>query len=83
MGAGVGIVVGVLIVISDQLFTQKPSLKHPTLMVFLVIVVAAIGYGISKLYRYYMRLQKRSLLDPPVDLIEGLNNIYLIKDIIQ
>lgn len=89
-GAGVGIVLGVIIVIADQLFTKAPSIsvslgncgrmypvqsqtlvifQHPSLMVLLVMVVSGIGYGVACSVRYYARLQKRSLLQPPIDML--------------
>lgn len=70
VGAGIGIIVGVIIALSDRLLTKNPTLKHPALMVFLVIIIACLGYIISRCIRYYVRLQKKSLLEPPVDLLE-------------
>ncbi|KAJ3641545.1 hypothetical protein Zmor_028048 [Zophobas morio] len=67
LGAGIGIVVGVIIVIADCIFTHKPT--HPLLMAFVTIVIAMVGYGIAKTYRYYVRCQRDGLLDPPLDLM--------------
>lgn len=39
-------------------------------MVFLVMVVSGIGYAIASSIRYYTRLQKRSMLEPPVDMLD-------------
>lgn len=40
-------------------------------MVLLVIAISLIGFSIAKGIRYYMRLQKKGMLDPPIDLMEG------------
>lgn len=39
-------------------------------MVLMIIVISLCGYGIAKVYRYYAKLQRRGLLDPPIDLLE-------------
>ncbi|RZC38460.1 STI1-like protein [Asbolus verrucosus] len=67
LGAGIGIVVGVIIVIADCIFTHKPT--HPLLMAFVTIIIAMVGYGIAKTYRYYIKCQRDGLLEPPADLL--------------
>lgn len=39
-------------------------------MILMVIVVAAIGYGMSVGYTYYRKQQKIGLLEPPVNLLD-------------
>lgn len=73
VGAGIGIIVGVIIVILDQLVTKKPTIGHPALMVMLVMAVSGIAFGCAKLYRVYVKDQRKGLLDPPLDLLEGEN----------
>lgn len=46
-------------------------LQHPALMVFLVMIISAIFWGIAKGYRIYSKDQKKGLLDPPLELLEG------------
>ncbi|XP_044262434.1 STI1-like protein [Tribolium madens] len=67
LGAGIGIVIGVIIVIADCIFTHKPT--HPLLMAFVTIIIAMVGYGVAKTYRYYVRCQNEGLLEPPPDLM--------------
>lgn len=69
-GAGIGIVLGVIIVVSDQL-TKSPALKHPILMLLLIMALAGVCYGIARLFRYYSKLQNRGLLDPPIDILDS------------
>lgn len=71
LGAGLGIILGVAIVIADYAFTQSPSLSHPILMALLTISIAMIGYGIAKGYRYFIKCQRDGLLDPPIDIFSG------------
>ncbi|KAJ9582179.1 hypothetical protein L9F63_003478, partial [Diploptera punctata] len=68
LGAGVGIIMGVIIVIADQILTYTPTLVHPVLMALLTIAVAMVGYGIARCFRYYVKCQRGALLEPPVDL---------------
>lgn len=70
MGAGIGCVVGMAIVMADMLLADKPTIRYTSLMVLVVLVVSAIGYGIAKLIRYYTKLQRKGLLDPPLNLLE-------------
>jgi tetratricopeptide (TPR) repeat protein len=69
VGAGVGVILGCAIVISDQ-FTKKPSVTQPFLMVFLVMIAAAIGYGIAKSFRYYLKFHRKGLIEPPTEFSE-------------
>ncbi|XP_033226402.1 hsp70-Hsp90 organizing protein 3-like isoform X2 [Belonocnema kinseyi] len=71
LGAGVGIILGVIVVIADYVFTNKPTLSHPILMVLLTMAIAMIGFGVAKGFRYFVKCQRRSLLEPPVDLFEN------------
>nr|XP_012140752.1 PREDICTED: stress-induced-phosphoprotein 1-like isoform X1 [Megachile rotundata] len=68
LGAGVGIILGVIVVIADYVFTNKPTLTHPLLMVLLTMSIAMLGFGIAKGFRYFVKCQRKSLLEPPVDL---------------
>ncbi|KAG7203568.1 hypothetical protein KM043_013612 [Ampulex compressa] len=68
LGAGVGIILGVIVVIADYVFTSKPTLTHPLLMALLTMSIAMLGFGIAKGFRYFVKCQRKSLLEPPVDL---------------
>lgn len=68
LGAGVGIILGVIVVIADYVFTNKPTLTYPLLMALLTISIAMLGFVIAKGFRYFIKCQRKSLLDPPVDL---------------
>jgi len=69
VGAGIGIILGVIIVISDTLLTKSPTLKHPSLMVLMVIIISIVCYAVARLIRYYTKQQRLGLLDPPLDLL--------------
>ncbi|KAF5270975.1 hypothetical protein FQA39_LY08278 [Lamprigera yunnana] len=70
VGAGIGIVLGVVIAIGDYVFTTKPVLTHPILMALLPIMIAMAGYGIARAIRYYVKCQRNSLIEVPIDLLE-------------
>lgn len=69
VGAGIGVIVGCTIVISDQ-FTKTPSVSHPILMVLLVMISASIGYGIAKSIRYYLNFHRKGMIEAPNELSE-------------
>ncbi|XP_043276851.1 protein TOM71-like [Venturia canescens] len=71
LGAGIGIILGVIVVIADYVFTNKPTLTHPLLMALLTISIAMLGFAIAKGFRYFVKCQRKSLLEPPIDLYEG------------
>lgn len=75
VGAGVGVITGCTIVISDQ-FTKTPSVSHPILMVLLVMIVASIGFGIAKSFRYYLKFHRKGMIESPTELSED----FLIQD---
>lgn len=66
-----GIILGVCIVLADQLFTQIPSVSHPALMVLLVIVISVSGYGLARGYLYYNKLQIAKRLSRPEGHVKG------------
>ncbi|GLV31626.1 Stress induced phosphoprotein 1 [Carabus blaptoides fortunei] len=70
LGAGIGIVLGVIIVIADFICTNKPTLTHPLLMASLTIAIAMMGYGAARAFRYYVKCQRNGLLEVPVFLDE-------------
>ncbi|KAL3279675.1 hypothetical protein HHI36_017181 [Cryptolaemus montrouzieri] len=66
LGAGIGLIVGVCIMISDYILTTNPT--HPILMSLVTIVIAMIGYGLARSYRYFTKCSKGGLLEPPPNL---------------
>lgn len=80
LGAGIGIILGVAIVIADYVFT-KPTLTHPLLMALLTMFIAVLGFGIAKGIRYFLKHQRKSVLigDFPHCLLEAneLDDIYV------
>ncbi|XP_063981994.1 uncharacterized protein LOC135165019 [Diachasmimorpha longicaudata] len=69
LGAGIGIILGVIVVIADYVFTNKPTLTHPVLMALLTIAIAMLGFAAAKGFRYFVKCQRKSLLEPPIDLL--------------
>lgn len=65
LGAGIGIIVGVVLVIADCVLANSPT--HPMIMAFVTIIIAMIGYAIARSYRYYVKCQKKGLIQPPLD----------------
>ncbi|XP_011638438.1 uncharacterized protein LOC105428067 [Pogonomyrmex barbatus] len=87
LGAGVGIILGVTVVIADYVFTNKPTLTHPLLMALLTMSVAMIGFGIAKGLRYFLKHQRKSILmgDFPLGLYlletNELDDVYVKESI--
>ena len=67
VGAGCGVIIAIIIIILDQ-FTKRPSLKNPLLMVLMIMLVAGFGFMIAKIFRYYLKLYRRGLIEPPTKL---------------
>lgn len=67
VGAGCGVIIAIIIIILDQ-FTKNPSLKNPLLMVIMIMLVAGFGFMIAKIFRYYLKLYRRGLIEPPTKL---------------
>lgn len=74
LGAGVGIILGVVLVLADLFLTAAPKLNHPVPQILLVLLVAGAGYGLCRAYRLFLAGQRRSLLEPPVDLLGGASD---------
>ncbi|KAK0088868.1 hypothetical protein PV325_010465 [Microctonus aethiopoides] len=79
LGAGIGIIFGVIVVIADYVFTNKPTLTHPLLMALLTISIAMVGFAIAKGFRYFVKCQRKSLLEPPIDFDEDNSTDSAIK----
>lgn len=46
-------------------------MQHPLLMALLTMSIAMLGFGIAKGFRYFVKCQRKSLLEPPTDLFGG------------
>ncbi|XP_026463801.1 hsp70-Hsp90 organizing protein 1-like [Ctenocephalides felis] len=75
LGALIGVIVGILIVIADSVLTNKPSLKNPLLMILVMFAISALGYVIARGIRVYIKSQRNSLLQPPPDLLAEMNSV--------
>uniref|UniRef100_A0A1L8DTW6 Putative molecular co-chaperone sti1 n=1 Tax=Nyssomyia neivai TaxID=330878 RepID=A0A1L8DTW6_9DIPT len=78
---GAGAVLGVIITLADKFLAETPSLKHPSLAIFLIVVLAVVGYGIYRVYRYMVNAQRKGNLEAPVDLLEGFQKQEETEDI--
>lgn len=59
VGSGIGIVVGVIILIADYIFTEIPT--HPMIMAVVTVAIALAGYAFAKCYRFYVKSQRETL----------------------
>lgn len=77
---GVGALLGLLIVVADQFLTTKPSIQNIFLQLVLVIVFSSFGYGAMRVYRYISESQTKSLLEPPIDLLDEMGKTSKTKE---
>jgi hypothetical protein len=42
--------------------------QHPVMMVLMTMGVAMVGYGLARGFRYYVKCQRKSMLEAPPDL---------------
>lgn len=68
---GGGAVLGLLIVLADQMLTKTPSIQYKVIQVLMVFLFCGLGYVCLTVYKYMRESQKMSLLSPPIDLLEG------------
>ncbi|CAG0921757.1 unnamed protein product, partial [Notodromas monacha] len=64
---GVGLIFGAIIAVADWTLAASPSLKHPVLIVLLTLVTSSCGYGIGRAYRFYLKIQRDGMLQPPLE----------------
>lgn len=76
VGAGCGLITGCAIVVLDRFITRTPSIHHPFVMVFLVIVLSAIGWAIARTVRYYMKLHRKGMIEVPTEMTDD----FLLTD---
>ncbi|XP_023242274.1 hsp70-Hsp90 organizing protein 3-like [Centruroides sculpturatus] len=53
IGAGVGFILGALLVAADIVIKEESFLQHPFLKVLLIVVTVSICYAVTKWHRYY------------------------------
>lgn len=77
---GVGAFLGLLIVLADQFLTAKPSVQNVFLQLVLVLVFSGLGYGAMRVWRYLKDSESKSLLEPPVDLLQEMETTKSAKE---
>ncbi|KAG5671630.1 hypothetical protein PVAND_001822 [Polypedilum vanderplanki] len=68
VGAGCGLIFAVIIVILDQIAVTKKSMQNPIFMVALIMILSFLGFLIAKLVRYFIKLQRKGLIQEPTQL---------------
>lgn len=69
-------ITGCAIVTLDK-FTRIPSITHPFLMVFLVMILSALGWGVGKTYRYYLKIHRKGMIEIPSEMSDD----FLLRDV--
>ena len=73
VGAGIGLILGVLLVVGDAVVATTSVLSHPVLQALITIVFSMSGLGLGNLFRWYTHNQRKGLLEPPIDLLGESN----------
>jgi len=68
-GVTFGALVSVLFVAFDELVAVRPIIPSDALRALLVAVLVVVCYYLAVLYRYFIRSQRNSLLEAPLDLM--------------
>ncbi|XP_064092384.1 uncharacterized protein LOC135205554 [Macrobrachium nipponense] len=68
VGAGIGLILGVLIVVGDAVLAKQSVLSHPVLQSIITVIFSLFGLGLGYCYRLYIQNQRSALLEPPIDL---------------
>uniref|UniRef100_A0A8D8XDA3 Hsp70-Hsp90 organizing protein 1 n=1 Tax=Cacopsylla melanoneura TaxID=428564 RepID=A0A8D8XDA3_9HEMI len=74
LGAGIGIILGVSLVLADYTLASKKALTNPLTMLLVPCVCASIGYFIAKSIRYFQKQDKLDLLSGDRSNLFGNNN---------
>lgn len=69
VAAGIGLILGVLVVVGDAVLADEPMLTHPVLQSIITIVFSVLGLMLGYCYRWYIKNQRKALLEPPIDLL--------------
>lgn len=62
LGAGIGIILGVSLVLADYTLASKKALNNPMTMLLVPCVCALIGFFVAKAIRYFQKQDKLDLL---------------------
>ncbi|KAI5696149.1 stress-induced-phosphoprotein 1 isoform X2 [Diaphorina citri] len=74
LGAGIGIILGVSLVLADYTLASKKALNNPLTMLLVPCVCAFIGYFIAKSIRYFQKQDKVDLLSGDKSSLFGDNS---------
>ncbi|XP_053632063.1 uncharacterized protein [Cherax quadricarinatus] len=69
VGAGIGLILGVLVVVGDAIIAKESVLTHPILQSVVTIMFSLLGLGLGFCYRIYNQNQRKALLEPPLDFL--------------
>jgi len=78
-GVALGAVVGILLIVSDELVSKKPLLKDDLVRSLVLTGLVTVCYSFALLYRYFIRSQRKSLIDAPIDLFGDADPASLLS----
>ncbi|KAG0713802.1 Stress-induced-phosphoprotein 1 [Chionoecetes opilio] len=70
VGAGIGLILGVLVVVGDAAVAKESILTHPVLQSLVTIVFSLMGLGLGYCYRAYIQNNRKALLERPLDFLD-------------
>lgn len=70
-GLLISTLIGLMVVIGDETLTKTPTLNHIVLKILVLTVFVGFGFLAAKGFRYFVRSQRDSLLDAPIDIFTG------------
>lgn len=74
VGAAVGIIMAVFVVVTDFLvYRQESLIAHPILKVSVIVAVSVSCYWVALFMRNQMEASRKSLLEPPPDIFGSLD----------
>uniref|UniRef100_G3MP38 Uncharacterized protein n=1 Tax=Amblyomma maculatum TaxID=34609 RepID=G3MP38_AMBMU len=68
VGAATGFVLGVLLIVFDVGIREEPLLVNPLWMTLVVMAASAVCYFFARFHRNTLQTQRKSLLEPPLDI---------------
>jgi tetratricopeptide (TPR) repeat protein len=80
-GVALGASIGILLIVGDELVAKNPMLKNDLLRSLVLSGLVTICYGFAVLYRYFLRSQRNSLTEAPIDLMDDNVTSLLTKPV--
>jgi len=68
-----------VLIVADEAVAKSPTLKNDLLRSVVLAGLVLVCYGISLLYRFFVRSQRDSMIEAPINLMDDNDAAALLK----